>query len=417
MTVTAEEVLAAVPAEPQSISERSARPKSAPFQRTVEFAPEEVAEDLLKFEQIVRPEAMELLSQWWCKTKPHIRAYARWIFEEPGGLPQPRQRVRRMAHHYVPEGELETRQRMDSDRLAAIRFKSTYSEFFPEPEKDAAARAEEEKIWLMAFGMTHAAVLKKGATDLIAAWLAEGASARRQQALAAVLYSLHEFRTARQGATTSGRDFQQKPTSFAGQVKPMIDPFRSSIARPSSAPIAHAVHRKFEAEKRQQHEDMLKLADQHRQLQMKGLAPKPGRGGADAQRSSSNPFKWPVPDVTITSTTKEMMDSITPAMRASARLEDKKHLVPRSSGGCGRLIGEPKWHGDAMHAQLHAMAKYGYPWARQPHSALPVGWARENRVDSTSQPSLAVLSRSGYSQHPKYDFTIPLVVRTHACGI
>jgi len=70
-----------------------------------------------------------------------------------------------------------------------------------------------------------------------------------------------------------------------------------------------------------------------------------------------------------------------------------------------------------MHAQLHAIAKYGYPWARQPHSALPVGWARENRVDSTSQPSLAVLSRSGYSQHPKYDFTIPLVVRTHACGI
>jgi hypothetical protein len=308
---------------------------------------------------------------------------------------------------------------MDSDRLAAVRFKSTYQDFFPEPEKDEAARLAEEKIWLMAFSMTHAAVLKKGATELIATWLTAGASARRQQALTAVLYSLHEFRTAREGATTSGRDFQEKPLAFAGQVKPMIDPFRSAIARPSSAPIAHAVHRKFEAEKRQQHAEMLQLAEQQRQLQRKGLCPKTarGKGGAESLRSSENPFQWPVPNVVMTSSTKEMMESITPTMRASARLEDKKHLVPRSSGGCGRLVGEPKWHGDAMYSELRAQAKYAYPWARQPHASLPAGWAREPKADATKQPSLAVLMRNGYSQHPRYDFTIPLVVRKHACGI
>jgi hypothetical protein len=394
-----------------------ARPQSAPFRRTVEFAQEEAGDELLKFEDIVRPEAMEVLSQWWCKTKPHIRAYARWIFEEPDGLPQPRQRVRRTAHHYVPEGELQARQRTDADRLAGIRFKSTYQEFFPEPEKSDAARAEEEKVWLMAFGMTHAAVLKKGATERISTWMAGGASARRQQALAAVLYSLHDFRTARQGATTSGRDFQPKPVSFAGRVQPISDPFRSAIGRPSSAPIAHAVHRKFEAEKRRQLANMIEQAHQQRQMQMKGLVHPRSKGGADAQRTSGNPFKWPVPNAAMTSATKEMMESITPTMRASARLQDKKHLVPRSSGGCGRLIGEPQWHGDAMHAELHAQARYAYPWARKPGSALPMAWARENRADSTAKPSLDVLGRSGYSQHPRQDFTIPLVVRTHSCGV
>jgi len=286
MTVfTAEQILSAVAAEPQPAPTKFARPRSAGFERPVDGGDDEPDGELLKFEDIVRPEAMDVLSNWWCKTKPHIRAHARWVFVEPDGLPQPRQRVRRMVHHFVPEGDhLEARQRIDSERLNKITFKSTNSEFFPEAVKDEAALAEEKKIWLMALGMSHSAVLKKGALELLSEWLEDGASARKQGALTEVLYSLHEFRTARQGATSSGQAFQEKAIAYRGRVQPFNDPFRSAIARPSSAPIAHAVHRKFEAEKRQSHAEMLRLAAESLELQLSGKAPKPNGGRYNLDR-------------------------------------------------------------------------------------------------------------------------------------
>jgi len=422
-----EEMLEAVSVSFPPRTASQARPQSAPFFRTAKFAADEAVEpvlhrqELLKFEDIVQPEALAVLSAWWFKTKPRVRAHARWIFEEPDGLPQPRQRVRRMAEEYVLDGEPEAWQQEDAERLAGIRLRSSYSEFFPEPVKLGASKAKENKIWLMAFAMSHAAVLKKGAVSVLAEWLANGASARKQSALTEILYSLHEFCTSRQGATMSGVDFQQKPIAFHGRVIPMSDPFQSRISRPSSAPIAPAVHRKFEAQKRQELAYHLQVAREHRKLQNAhaGLVhrARKGEGRVETQCALGNPLKWPVSNMVLTSSNKEMMASITPTMRANVRLEDKKRLLSGSSGGCGRLIGDPKWHGNAMHAELHAQAKSAYPWARRPNSALPQGWARESTAKRTSEPSLAVLSRSGYREHSKHNLNSPLVVRKHSCGV
>merc|ERR1712185_473398 len=96
------------------------------------------------------------------------------------------------------------------------------------------------------FRKSHGGLLRDGALAAIEAW--QPASTLRQRAaLSELLWSFNDHLVARRGITETKVQYGPKQGETA-QVS-LIDPFASALGRPSSAPIAHAVQRNFEAKK------------------------------------------------------------------------------------------------------------------------------------------------------------------------
>jgi len=79
--------------------------------------------------------------------------------------------------------------------------------------------------------------------------------------------------------------------------------------------------------------------------------------------ASKIPIKWPMARAKLETTTHAMMGSITPSDRAMAWDSTNQTMGarPPASGGCGRLLGKPEWHGDARYPHYWPAAHKAYP--------------------------------------------------------
>jgi len=200
---------------------------------------------------------------------------------------------------------------------------------------------------------SHTKLLRVGGLDKIELW-AKKATQRQRSALSDLLWTLNDYMTAKRGITET--KVQYGPKQGERAAINLIDPFHSSLGRPSSAPIAHASQRKLEERKREQQQELLKMAEEARAAVKAAKAIKrTGFSKDDIETLKSNiPMKWPMKERSLESTTMSLYRSIKPTDRLLAMSYAKQTDTsrPPASGGCGRLLGKPTWHGDAKYDQL-----------------------------------------------------------------
>ncbi len=311
----------------------------------------------LPLEKLLTSEAYEELKGWWSTTAPRMRARARWAFDEPAFCPP-----RRPAKSEAADADDADADHSADVALAAefhARLYSTSTQhFFGTPQRLDANL----DVWVNAMGNSHVSLLDRQALTLIAGW-APGATVRQREAFNDVLWSLQDFRTSRK-ATTTSLAYPWKVNSNAGTVAPIIDPFYSSLGRPSSAPIAPEVHLKLEREKLRDIRDKAIAAEAA--IQKAGAG---GGGGSGRDRSavtfaSTIPMKWAMLNSALETTAQEAACAVPRAIADGypPAVEKKSaSSCPPASGGCGRLIGGAEWHGDARYDEIRATALKSYP--------------------------------------------------------
>jgi hypothetical protein len=240
------------------------RPVSAPVARSVESPPKR----LLKLTALLKDEHLPFVGDWWSHLPIVQRACGRWVFEEPEGLPWPRQRARRnildvpqLDDLDLPEETMVERHNKCQhfkpvkgealEQWKGFCLKTTNQEFQKVPEPDLLFGPA---VWMRMFRKSHGGLLRPGALDLVAAW--QPTSTQRQRAaLSELLWSFTDHLTARRGRTETKIQYGPKQGEQASIS--LVDPFASALGRPSSAPIAHAVQRKFEQQQREAEAKML----------------------------------------------------------------------------------------------------------------------------------------------------------------
>jgi len=354
------------------------RPQSAPVVRAghgSENAEGNAQERRFDLRDLLKDEHHHEIGPWWAGLPVVGRARGRWVFIEPEGLSYPRQRARReildvpsvddldipdedaaverhnKCQHFKPlKGP-----QLHAWKQFALRTTNQVYQKVPEPDPNFGPG-----VWLIMFRKSHGGLLKPAALDLVREWQTTS-TLRQRQALSELLWSFKDHLTFRRGRTETVAQYGPKQGELA-KIN-LIDPFASSLGRPSSAPIAHAVQRKFEAQKRAAEAAML----------AKGAAAREARA---ARPKSANPFerrevetlKSQIPikramrsDVQLESSNQAQMRAVGPKDLAMAIAWNKatEASCPPATSGMGRCLGKARWHGDAMYGDLWAAAAKG----------------------------------------------------------
>jgi len=222
-------------------------------------------------------------------------------------------------------------------------------------------------VWMRAFRKSHGGLLRSGALELIEGW--QPTSTQRQRAaLSEMLWSFTDHLTARRGRTETKIQYGPKQGEKANIN--LIDPFASALGRPSSAPIAHAVQRNFEEQKRRAEAKMLAQGREARARKARNANEK---REVDTLKSTV-PIKWAgASEVQVETTTQSQMRTVKPKDLAMAIKWGVPGYAcrPPATSGMGRHLGQKEWHGDAMYAQFWpAATKTFQPLSemRRPHN-------------------------------------------------
>ena len=275
-----------VQSPPQPSHERSVampiqRPVSAP---AVRLSQQQPVERLLDLHDLVKDESHHELARWFCGLSVTNRARARWVFKEPEGLAYPRQRARReimeITHLddleiYDPEGAAGVARHNKCQWAPAIKgepleawknfaLRTTNQDFQKVPEPDPYFSRD---VWFRMMRKSHGGLLRPGGLDLIEKW-SEESTLRQRHSLSELLHSFNGHLTSRRGRSETKTAYGWPGLPETASIH-LTDPFSSSLGRPSSAPIAHAVQRNFEKKKRQEAAAQAALAQK---LKMERLA-------------------------------------------------------------------------------------------------------------------------------------------------
>lgn len=332
---------------------------------------------LLGLTQILKAEVLPDVPEWWAQLPSVTRGRVRWVTVEPADLPMPRQRVKNeaprpqlspqlmtqlRAAHISGKGEGVFRE-LHGEHLDAWRkmvyqtTNQTMDHVRPPPDPKS------DSIWLRSMVKSHPAVLKPSSQRMLEDWLLAGASNRQKEALSDLLWSLNDFLSGKRGRTEYGRQYGPK---LVEKSSTLINPYYSSLGRPSSAPIAPPIQLQLEATKRMQDAQQLakvctidhraKSAGPNRQIEM---------------RASKLPMKWPGHGTgPLMSETQSMQRSLVGTDVRRARPEQSFSACPPAT--ClGRHIGYPVWHGNAQYQFLKAQAITTFPKQNFPKQAIP----------------------------------------------
>ena len=316
---------------------------------------------------------------WWSNLPIVGRARGRWVFSDvalPGsGLAGslPRQRARRtldasgVINVQLPAGmdgvERHNKSSINTiaegphlDQWKEFALKSTNQalNYVPKPPMVNA-----DQVWLRVMSRSHGALFRPGALKILEDWQKNGASTRQKEAFSELMWSLTDHMTAKRGRTETKIAYGPKQ---ATPVKiNLIDPFASSLGKPSGAPIVHAVQLKAEARKRSEIAAQAALAEEYKRRQ-KGPA-----GSKDKIETfkSDIPFKWPGADMYFNQPTSSQRQDRTVTMR-DRQLSMERN--PKSEASCPpasyfmRTCGAQEWHGQAKYPQMMptAMASFDY---------------------------------------------------------
>ena len=340
------------------------RPQSAPVRPGERPDP---VERLIDLKDLLKDEYHPHIADWWCKLPITGRARGRWVFIEPDGLGYPRQRARREILD-LPGGRLDDldlpEESMVERHNKSQHFKpvkgvaltmwkefcltSTNKEFQKVPEPDFSFGP---KVWMRAFRKSHGGLLRPGALEFIEKWQ-PGSTQRQRSAISELLWSFTDHMTARRGVTET--KIQYGPKQGEQAVINLIDPFASNLGRPSSAPIAHAVQRKFEAQKRDKENTMLEKGKALRAARL-AAPPKQAFEKRDIDTLSSTvPIKWATgAGIKLSTTNSDQMNTVKPKDLADAIKWGVPGYAcrPPATSGMGRHLGKPEWHGDAMYGR------------------------------------------------------------------
>ena len=308
---------------------------------------------MLSSERVLQPKAYEDLKMWWKTTAPRMRARARWVFREPDFAPPKRQHKPKLVTSD------KTPQQLDDEKIAdefkRNLYKTNNQQFFGVPKRLDANL----DVWINAMGKSHVSLLAPSALTLVREW-AVNATVRQRESFCDVLWSLQEYQVLRKGATETIKSYGWKTNPHAGQVAPIINPFYSSLGRPSSAPIAPEVHLKLERQMLQDIQN--KALEAEKALTEAKLHERKVDKSVTTFRSTI-PMKMAMLTKPLETTAQEAARSV-PRARADGYppAVEKKSLssCPPASGGMGRLIGAPEWHGDAKYDQFFAAAQKAY---------------------------------------------------------
>jgi len=337
------------------------RPQSAPVERTPIVAP---TERLLKLDDLLKDEHLPFVGDWWAHLPVVGRARGRWVFIEPEGLPYPRQRARRelldvdnLDELDLPE-ESNVARHNKSQHFKPVKgvalqhwktfcLRSTNQEYQKVDEPDFGFGPG---VWLRAFRKSHGGLLKPRALELVEAWQ-PGSTQRQRAALSELLWSFNDHLTSRRGRTET--KIQYGPKQGETAAINLIDPFASALGRPSSAPIAHAVQRKFEKQKHEAEARMVAAGREARARARPGSALPSAKREVDTLKSSI-PLKFGAAKGRLESSAMAQMNSVKPKDLADAIRWGVPGYAcrPPATSGMGRHLGQPEWHGDAMYAKF-----------------------------------------------------------------
>lgn len=251
-------------------------------------------------------------------------------------------------------------------------LRSTNQEFQKVPEPDPNFGPS---VWFRMFRKSHGGLLRPGALELVEKWVA-GATDRQKAALSELLWTFNDHVVKLRGNTTTKSHYGPKQGELANIN--LIDPFGSSLGRPSSAPIAHAVQRKFEQQKREMEAAMVAKGQAARDAAKSSRDNPFEKREMDTLRSTI-PLKMGAP-YNLESSTQRQMRTVKPKDLAEAIKWAKPTIAscPPASNGMGRHLGGPEWHGDAMYKRFWPNATKAFQpldSMRRPHD-IP-GWPEE----------------------------------------
>lgn len=313
----------------------------------------------LAIEELVLDEAIACLDTWWVGLHPRARGTARWVFTEPQGLAMPRQRARfsiadSLGPHDPPHlGGEAPHNRSHIFRPPPARISTIWKDFALKTTNQTLQQVQNpgirnaEKTWLAIMAKSHAGLLRPGAIDVLERWQAAGPTERQKNALSEALWSLSNFMTQKRGKTEYKSSYGPKLVT-GGIAMPFRDPFFSSLGRPSSAPIAHPAHRKFEAAKKATEEN-------NRTLALSARATIKARPATAAVRAHLSSIQLGTPGcrAAYESTSQAMQRSIKPTERLESLMTTQKcRAACPPVTTLSRHLGEPPLHGDSMYNSL-----------------------------------------------------------------
>lgn len=368
------------------------RPQSAPVLRGDAIAAAkrlEGGERLLLIQDLLKDEHLVHIGAWWAALPVVARARGRWVFHEPDGLSHPRQRARREILDVPSLDDLDLPEDQNVERhnksqhFRALKgpglhawkefcLRSTNQEFQKVPEPDPNFGPS---VWFRMFRKSHGGLLRPGALELVEKWV-RGATDRQKAAVSELLWTFNDHLVKLRGNTTTSSHYGPKQGELA--TINLIDPFGSALGRPSSAPIASSVQRKFERQKREAEAAMVAKGQAARD------AAKSGRNNPFDKREmdtlkSTIPLKMGAP-YTLESSTQRQMATVKPKDLMEAIKWGKPTIAscPPASNGMGRHLGGPEWHGDSMYKRFWPNATKAFQpldTMRRPHD-IP-GWPEE----------------------------------------
>ena len=333
---------------------------------------------LLDLQELLTPAAFAEVPAWWSQVPIVGRSRGRWVFHEPKDIPgamgaMPRQRVRRqldasaMVGLEVPGLDMTERHNkssintiaegphLDQWKEFALKSTNTALNYVPTPPIK-----NEAQLWLRMMERSHGSNLKPGGLKILEEWQASGATKRQKEAFSELMWSLNDHLTAKRGRTETKIQFGPK-VAIPVQIH-LIDPFFSSLGRPSDAPIAHAVQLKAEARKRAEEQAKMELAEEYGRRQKT----KKGKDSIDTLESTV-PFKWPGAEIYF-----KNAETATQTQQRTVKPTDTRksaEINPVSLSSCPpasyfmRTVGAKEWHGDAKYAENTATAKASFPFA------------------------------------------------------
>ena len=348
---------------------------------------------LFKLEDLIKDEHHSQIAAWWASLPIVGRARGRWVFYEPKGLEYPRQRARREilmnAHGNAALDDLDL---IDEDASVERHNKSqhfkalkgsnleAWKSFCLQSTNQVFQKVAEPNpyfgpgVWMRMFRKSHAGILKPSALAAVEAWCPT-ATERQTQALSELLWSFTDHLTKLRGRTTTKIAYGPKAGEQANIN--LIDPFASALGRPSSAPIAHAVQRNFEAKK---HAEIAANAAKGRavgEARRNREKPNPFEKREMDTLASKIPIKWATKNEgPMISSNQMQMQSVKPADLALAIKWGVPTIAcnPPATSGMGRSLGKPEWHGDSKYERFWPAAlKTLQPLdeMRRPHLDIP----------------------------------------------
>lgn len=345
-------------------------------------------EAVFKLEELLKEEHLHEVPSWWAALPIVGRARGRWVFVEPNGLEYPRQRARREMQPFGRLDDLDLPETVQVERHnKSQHFKplkgpnlEAWKSFCLQTTNQAYQKVPEPDpyfgpgVWMRMFRKSHAGLLRAGALEKVEVWY-KTSTQRQRAALSELLWSFNDHLTMRRGRTSTKIAFGPKSGEQA-HIN-LIDPFASSLGRPSSAPIAHAVQRNFEARKREseaKNAEIGRAVTAARRTRDKG---QPFEKREVDTLKSTIPLKWAGKgDGKMISSNQLQMQTVKPADLALAIKWAVPTIAcnPPATSGMGRHLGKEKWHGDSMYGDLWPAARKTFQdldEMRRPHLDIP----------------------------------------------